>query len=267
MADSSSHPPKYNVSFNASLTLPRHSGGIGDGIRFECSWNSAPDLSPSTIRRTLDGKGQSTCGGQQPPQPQFRLRSTTLQQTPSSTSSVIEISRPGWISVRKNSSSGYGSGDASPAYLAATLTLTSGGSGAGPGEESVTGDAPVQRVPPTYDRRCRSTCSITLQNESHRTLQSGGGAIGGGVGDGCNFPLKPRRLSEGEAWNSHAAVHRLIRAPLATEKCAGFGDDVIVEPATSKAATPAVPVSVTTEGGQKVTIVLLATNCNINTRL
>lgn len=176
-----------NVSFNARLTFPRNVNTSGDpsqGIRFECSWNSAPNLSPSIKRRETETR----------PENQFQGRTQF-----SSATTQVEALRTGRIYVRKNSSSGYCSSEASP-YLAATLTLTSCSSGPPVGPEES-----LRRSPQPYDRRCRSTCSIVLQNDQcddkkEKTNQA------------TNFPLKPRRVSEGEAaaWNSHGAVPRLV---------------------------------------------------------
>jgi hypothetical protein len=212
-----------SVSINACLTLSRLAPDARPsdvpGIRFEYSWGPG-GLSPSTSQPT---------GG---------LRSWAADK------------------VRyKTSSSGYGSGErssesisrhhynaAGSSVVAATLTLTHPQSS--PVQSPASQPNPIQiqspvatpsgRVIQPYERRCRSTCSITLQG-----LKSNGSVSP----NGQNYPLRPfpsqeqqqqqrqqnlpsslslplRRSSEGEAvaWNSHSKLPQLL-ASLTDSRC------------------------------------------------
>lgn len=158
-----------------------------NGIRFECSWsNSVQDLSPTPNRRT----------------------STSRAYNPSSETDSNAFR----LSHRKNSSSGYGSGETTAPLMAATLTVSHP---AGSSSSTESG----RRLTQPYERRCRSTCSITLQTGQENPIagQSVDTPTGG-------YPLHPfhphhfRRCSEGETWNSHTkmpqfAVPSLVQSP------------------------------------------------------
>lgn len=166
-----------SVSINAYLTLPRPAQVVQSnvhptGIRFEYSWsNSFPDSSPTPSRRSNTGRNHPT---------------------------TTETDANGrW--TRHNSSSGYGSGE-TPPVVAATLTVSHPTAGTAFAETG-------RRVAQPYERRCRSTCSITLQashegpHQMHQTAAQE------------NYPLHPqhfRRCSEGEAWNSHSKVPQVV---------------------------------------------------------
>lgn len=177
-----------SVSINAYLTLPRTVTQVvqnnhphPSGIRLEYSWSSSvPDLSPTPGRR-FNGGGRTHISNDIDPNGR-------------------------WIQQATDSSSGYGS-DARP-ILAATLTLShpTGSSHSPPTVEN------NRRVTQPYDRRCRSTCSITLQ-----TCQDGSAGqptLDQSSKQAANFPLRPqhyRRSSEGETWNSHTQLPELMK--------------------------------------------------------
>ncbi|KZS12336.1 Uncharacterized protein APZ42_022420 [Daphnia magna] len=188
-----------SVSINAYMTLPRLGQMVPsaannhqpNGIRFECSWsNSLQDLSPTPNRRAT---------------------STSRLYNASS-----ETDSSGFrLSPRKNSSSGYGSGETTAPVMAATLTVShpAGSSGSASAEGG-------RRWTQPYERRCRSTCSITLQTGQENGVvhptQSVANAPTGG------YPLHPhhfRRCSEGETWNSHTKMPQLSVPPAAQSPC------------------------------------------------
>jgi hypothetical protein len=210
-----------SVSINACLTLPRLAPDARTsdvpGIRLEYSWGPGGS-------GVLTGPTSQPTGG---------LRGLSADR------------------VRyKTSSSGYGSGErssesisrhhynaAGSSIVAATLTLThpqlspqSPSQSHPPIQSPAT--TPSGRVIQPYERRCRSTCSITLQG-----LKSNGRASPSGQ----NYPLRPfppqeqqqrqhnvpsslslplRRSSEGEAvaWNSHSKLPQLL-ASLTDSRC------------------------------------------------
>lgn len=195
-----------SVSINAYLTLPRSTqvvqanSGNPTGIRFEYSWsNSVPDLSPTPSRRSNAGR---TCPSTEN-EPNIR-----------------------WTQ-RNDSSSGYGSGD-TPPVVAATLTVSHPA-----GSPNLGGETGRRMVQP-YERRCRSTCSITLQTchdgPAHQPPTQT-------VPESGNYPLRPhhyRRCSEGETWNSHTKVPQILMSPTQQPTAPA---DVSVPP-----AGPSVPV-------------------------
>lgn len=176
-----------SVSINAYLTLPRLSqvfqnttNSNTNGIRFEYSWsNSVPDLSPTPSRKSNANR-------------------THL----SSTDNDANIR---WTQ-RNDSSSGYGSGDGPP-VVAATLTVSHP-----TGSPHLSGEN-GRRITQPYERRCRSTCSITLQ-ACHNDVPAQHGVQPTDHESG--YPLRPhhyRRCSEGETWNSHTKVPQLLLPP------------------------------------------------------
>jgi hypothetical protein len=186
------------VSINAYMTLPRlgqmvqstSNGNVqANGIRFEYSWsNSVPDLSPTPNRRSA-----STARAYHPPPMDADANAFRC-------------------SHRKNSSSGYGSGETPVPVMAATLTVSHPAGSS----SSFSGDSGRRATQP-YERRCRSTCSITLQTnqenpaESNQTAQEAG-----------SYPLYPhhfRRCSEGETWNSHTKMPPLSVPPPVQSPC------------------------------------------------
>ena len=208
------------VSFNASLTLPRHASNCGSdpaGIRFECTWNNAPDATRRAA--TAPGGGGtgdvvpvSVTSGRNhycirthypPPPPPPPLPPPPPPPPPPPAKMPDTLL---WNSARKNSSSGYGSGEGSSSFLAATLTLTNhAGSVAGSSAASLDVETPVRRTPQAYERRCRSTCSITLQTSADEP----DGSMR--MRPEVNYPLKPRSTSEGDGWDSHSRLHQLIQ--------------------------------------------------------
>lgn len=218
-----------SVSINACLTLPRLSAAadagrpseVLPGIRFEYSW------------------GPATSG-----------------QSPVSTGGGLR----GWTTEKgrcyKNSSSGYGSGEhssesisrnhynaAGNSVVAATLTLSHPhqSNPQSPSHPQLHSPAttPSGRVIQPYERRCRSTCSITLQGLNNKSNNDS-------PNNGPNYPplrsqlpqqqkqpnnppsslyLPLRRSSEGEAnvtWNSHSKLPQLL-ASVTDSRCPVIG--------------------------------------------
>ena len=197
------HQQRHQFSFNANLSLPRQSvaGRSNDAaaaaVRFEYSWKSTPDLSPSSARKNATSNHSSSSSSQFNNKQVLRSAATQTQFQP--------LPPP---LLRKNSSSGYGSaegsGAASSPYVNATWTFTSSGGGGASGAG--------QRTPHVYDRRCRSTCSITLENVREDSLvadvqeKKKGDAVQG---------LKEAReeAKEGDVKESRSPVLKAERAP------------------------------------------------------
>ena len=195
-----------SVSINAYLTLPRlaqvaqsSSSGHPTGIRFEYSWsNNFPDSSPTPSRRCNAGRNHN----------------------------ITTECDPNGRWTRHNSSSGYGSGD-TPPVVAATLTVSHPATGT-----SFASGETGRRVTQPYERRCRSTCSITLQACHEGLAQQT-------VPETGNYPLHPhhfRRCSEGETWNSHTKVPQVVVPPPPVQLPAATVPETTVSPAVS--ATP-----------------------------